>query len=296
MARQWTVLAILRTTTQFLDERGVPEPRLSAEHLLADVLGCRRLELYLGYDRPLAPDEVEAYRARVKRRLAHEPIQYITGKAGFRGLELDVDRHVLVPRPETEMLVGEVLAWARAEAKRGRAPTGGWRMIDLGTGSGAIACALALELEGVRWVLGIDRSPAAIAVARANAARVGAGRTLWAAGDGLTAFRPDLGADAVVANPPYVADGERGKLPCEVAEWEPPEALFAGPRGDEALARIVAEAPAALRPEGLLALEVGAGQAPRVRDMIEVSAGLEYLAIYRDHAGVRRGVLALARP
>ncbi len=146
MSEGWNVLSILRKTTEFLEGRGINEPRLSAEHLLADVLDCRRLDLYLRYDRPLSSDEVDSYRSRVKRRLAGEPVQYITGVAGFRGLELAVDPRVLVPRPETEQLVAEVLEWARARAARGRAPESGWRILDLGTGSGAIACALAVEL------------------------------------------------------------------------------------------------------------------------------------------------------
>ena len=294
MERRWTVLEILRTTTEYLEARAIPEPRLSAEHLLADVLGCRRLDLYLGYDRPLAPAEVDAYRARVKRRAAREPIQYITGKTGFRGLDLHVDQRVLVPRPETELLVGEVLAWARAEARRGRWPSEGWRIVDVGTGSGAIACALARELEGLGWILGTDVSPDALSVARANATAVGADRVLWAAADGLSALGPGLRVDAIVANPPYVADGDRGSLPREVAGWEPSGALFSGPRGDEALVRIVAEAPHSLEPGGLLALEVGQGQAKEIRERIRTTDGLEYLAIYRDHSGIERGVLALA--
>ena len=289
----WSVLSILRTTTSFLEERGVSEPRLSAEHLLADVLDCRRLDLYLRYDRPLTPEEVESYRSRVRRRLAGEPVQYITGVAGFRGLDLAVDRRVLVPRPETERLVAEVLEWARAKAARGEAPATGWRILDLGTGSGAIACALAVELEGVGLVVGSDKSRPALEVARANAARVGARRIAWVEADALSAFR--AGAfHAIVCNPPYVAETERLTLPAEVRDWEPAEALFAGPEGTEAIARIVEDAPARLAPDGLLAIEIGDRQEPSVRRMVERVAGLELLGGYRDHAGRARGVLAVA--
>jgi len=290
----WTVLSILRTTTRFLEERGVSEPRLSAEHLLADVLACRRLDLYLRFDRPLSSDELESYRSRVKRRLSGEPVQYITGVAGFRGLELGVDRRVLVPRPETELLVGEVLDWARAEAARGRAPGAGWRVLDLGTGSGAIACALALELEGVRLVVGSDRSRDALAVARANAARVGAARTAWVNADGLSGLRPAARFDAIVSNPPYIAEAERASLPAEVGEWEPEGALFAGPAGTEAIARLIREAPAHLRAGGLLAVEIGSGQDREATRLVEETAGLEFLAVYRDFTRAARGVLALA--
>lgn len=294
MSESWTVLSILRTTAGFLEERGVSEPRLSAEHLLADVLDCRRLDLYLSYDRPLNSDEVASYRSRVRRRLAGEPVQYITGVAGFRGLELAVDRRVLVPRPETERLVAEVLEWARARAARGQAPVSGWRMLDLGTGSGAIACALALELEGVRRVVGSDRSAEALNVARANAERVCAGRIAWVVADGLSVFQPGAPFDAIVCNPPYVAEGERASLPPEVAEWEPNEALFAGPAGTEAIERVVREAPIHLAEGGLLALEVGRGQDRAAQSLIQQTRGLDFLALYQDFSGVARGVLALA--
>jgi release factor glutamine methyltransferase len=294
VAEGWTVLSILRTTSGFLEERGVSEPRLSAEHLLADVLECRRLDLYLSYDRPLSSGEVESYRAHVKRRLAGEPVQYITGKAGFRGLDLAVDRRVLVPRPETERLVAEVLEWARAETARGRAPVAGWRILDLGTGSGAIACALARELEGVRLVVGSDASREALEVARDNAMRVGAERLAWVHADGLAPFRREGLFDAIVSNPPYVADAERDSLPVEVAGWEPPAALYAGPDGTEAIERLVSEAPVHLRAGGLLAVEIGGGQERRATGIVQGTEGLEFLSLYRDFSGSPRGVLALA--
>lgn len=290
----WTVLTLVRITTDFFQKRGVPAPRLSAEYLLADVLGCRRLDLYLDFDRPLTAGEIDAYREHVRRRSAHEPIEYITGKTAFRELELAVDPRVLIPRSETEQLVGEVLEWARAESRCGRAPSGGWRLVDVGTGSGVIACALAQELDGVDYVLGIDSSPDAIVVARGNAERNRVRRTQWMVADGLAALAPGLRVDAIVANPPYLADDERALLESQVVDWEPKTALFAGPRGDEALAAIVTAAAERLRPAGLLALEVGAGQATGVREMIAASDGLEHLSTYRDHNGIERGVLALA--
>jgi release factor glutamine methyltransferase len=231
----------------------------------------------------------------VRRRLAGEPVAYIVGRVGFRDLELEVDRRVLVPRPETELLVGHVLEWARAEAARGTRPGNGWRFVDVGTGSGAIACALAVELEGVERVVGIDASPAAVALARSNARRTGAGRTLWLAADLFEALRPGAAVDAVVANPPYLADGERDSLAPEVARWEPPEALFAGPTGEEAIRRLVASAPGRLRPGGLLAFEVGLGQSARARELVEATPGLVYVSTYRDHAGIERGILAICR-
>lgn len=292
MADQWTVLKILRRTTDHFAAKDVSEPRLSAEHLLADVLGCRRLDLYLDYDRPLTEAEISEYRDRVRRRMASEPIQYITGTTGFRGLDLKVDRRVLVPRPETEQLVGEVLAWVEAERESGRVPKGGWRVLDLGTGSGAIACSLAVELDDVHWILGVDRSVDALEVARANARRLQSTRNLWMAADIFSAVRPRTQFDAIVSNPPYIADGD-ASLPREVVDWEPPEALFGGPRGDEVVSRIVDHAGRWLRPGGLLALELGEGQAGAVRERIDGVEGLEYLTTFRDYTGIQRGVLAL---
>lgn len=290
----WTVLTLVRTTTEFFQKRGVPAPRLSAEYLLADVLECRRLDLYLDFDRPLTAGEIDAYREHVRRRSANEPIEYITGKAAFRELELAVDPRVLIPRSETEQLVDEVLEWARAESRCGRVPSRGWRLVDVGTGAGVIACALAQELDRLDFVLGIDSSPGAIVVARGNAERNRVRRTRWIVADGLAALKPNLRVDAIVANPPYLADDERALLEPQVVDWEPGAALFAGPRGDEALAVIVTAAAERLRPAGLLALEVGAGQAAGVREMIGASAGLEHLSTYRDHNGIERGILALA--
>ncbi len=292
---RWTILPLLRTTSEFLAERGVAEARLSAEHLLAEILGCRRLDLYLRYDRPVSETELAAYRAAVRRRLAGEPVAYITGKAAFRGLELIVDRRVLVPRPETELLVGEVLGWIGSETAAGRAPAGGWRILDLGTGSGAIALALASELDGAAFLVASDASRGALEVARANRRGTGVSGVHLVAADGLGAFGAAARFDAVVSNPPYVAAAERADLPVEVREWEPHGALHGGPRGDEALVRIVAEAAGRLRPGGLLALEVGEGQAAGVRERIRSSAHLVALGTYRDYAGVERGVLAAAR-
>jgi release factor glutamine methyltransferase len=224
----------------------------------------------------------------VKRRLAGEPVAYIIGRAGFRDLELEVDRRVLVPRPETELLVGQVLEWARAEERRGQRPEAGWRIIDVGTGSGAIACAL-------DWILGVDASPDAVELARDNARRVGAHRTRWVAVDLFEALRPGTQVDAMVANPPYLADGELNSLAPEVARWEPPEALFAGPTGEEAIRRLIADAPRWLRPGGLLAFEMGLGQGDRARELVDAERSLLFVGAYRDHAGIERGLLAVAR-
>lgn len=293
-ATDWTILALVRTTSQYFEERGVPEARLSAELLLADVLACPRLDLYLQFDRPVLPAQLQAYRDRVRRRARHEPVAYITGKASFRDLELDVDARVLIPRPETERLVAEVLDWMAAETRRGRAPERGWRIVDVGTGSGAIACALALEAADVWQVIGIDRSIDALEVAQANARRLGAEWVWWCSADALAALGSDVEFDAIVSNPPYLADDEREIVERQVADWEPTDALFAGPRGDEVVVELVRSAPRSLRSGGLLAIEVADEQASVARAEVEATPGLEMASVYRDLSGRERGVLALA--
>src|SRR5215218_5305009 len=165
-SRVWTVLEMIRWTTDYLAGKGIREPRLNAEILLAGVLGLKRLDLYLQFDRPLQPAELDEYRSRLKRRARHEPLQYIAGYADFRELRLRVDRRVLIPRPETELLVGEVLDWAGGRGARS--------VLDIGTGSGAIALSLATEGDFAR-VVGVDLSADALEVARENLALMAAG-------------------------------------------------------------------------------------------------------------------------
>ena len=261
-------------------------PRLDAEVLLAHVLGTTRATLLANFQTILNEDILGRFQRLVDRREQCEPIAYITGHKEFYGLDLLVTPDVLVPRPETESLVEACLdLLPRRELSH---------LADIGTGSGAIACALAVELEGVRLVVGSDRSGPALEVARANAARVGARRAAWVVADGLAAFRTGASFDAIVCNPPYVAVTERSSLPSEVRDWEPAEALFSGPEGTEAIARLVRDAPAHLAAGGLLAIEIGDRQEPAVRRMVEQVEGLELLGEYRDHAGRPRGILALA--
>src|SRR5690606_30630707 len=159
------VLDVSRKAAGVLAERGFEQARLESELLLAGVLGVKRLDLYLQHDRPLSPEELERYRTAVRRRLKHEPVQYILGTAAFRHLEVNVDGRVLIPRPETELLVGAVLEWSSVTGRRGA-------VLDIGTGSGAIALSLAAE-GGYERVVASDVSPDALDVARANAERLG---------------------------------------------------------------------------------------------------------------------------
>ncbi len=277
-------MELVRTTAEYLAGKGVESARLDAELLLAGILGVRRLDLYLQFDRPLEPAELAEYRSRVRRRAAREPLQYIEGMVAFRDLTLTVDRRVLVPRPETEVLVSEVLAWAA-----GRSDLVG---VDVGTGSGAIALALATEGPFARMV-GTDLSAAALEVAAANVTRAEAEDLVeLRAGDLLAPLREGEVVDVVVSNPPYIGWGERAALPPEVGEWEPEVALFADEGGLAVYRRLVEEAPARARPGGLLAVEVGWTQAATVAEMMGDAKRYRDVRIRKDLSGRERFVLA----
>jgi len=282
--RLWTVMDLIRTTAEYLAKKGVESARLDAELLLAGILGVRRLDLYLQFDRPVEPAELAEYRSRVRRRAAREPLQYIEGATAFRHLTLAVDGRVLVPRPETEVLVSEVLAWARGRS--------GLVGVDVGTGSGAIALALVTEGPFARMVA-TDLSAAALEVAGANVARVGVeDRIELRSGDLLAPLPEGEVFDVVVSNPPYIGREERAALSPEVGEWEPEMALFAEEGGLAVYRRLVEEAPAHGRPGGLLAVEVGWTQAARVADMMRETGRYGDIRIRKDLAGRERFVLA----
>jgi release factor glutamine methyltransferase len=256
---------------------------LSAELLLADTLGLKRLDLYLRFDQPVGPDELAEFKARLMRRARHEPLQYIAGHSDFRELRLKVDRRVLIPRPETEQLVGEVLSWASGRS--------GLAALDIGTGSGAIALSLAMEGPFDR-VLATDLSGEALELARENHLTVAADSPVEFRSGSL--FAPAAGErfDVVVSNPPYVGEEEREQLDAEVREWEPALALFAGTGGLELVTELVAAAPAHLRTGGLLALEIGTTQGRRVAELIAATGRFRDARVVRDLAGHDRIVLA----
>ncbi|RMG61618.1 MAG: peptide chain release factor N(5)-glutamine methyltransferase [Calditrichaeota bacterium] len=218
----WTIKRALEWTVQYFQKNDVPEPRLSAELLLAGVLGCRRIDLYLQFERILTPGERAAYREYIKRRLRREPVQYILGEAEFYGLSLKVTPAVLIPRPETELLVEKALEEAR------RFGTRPLRILDVGTGSGCIIVALGKHLpEAELWA--VDSSAAALEVARENALRHQL-EVHFLEGR-FEAVAPDLPApfQLIVSNPPYISEQEKALLQPEVVQFEPAEALFAAP-------------------------------------------------------------------
>jgi release factor glutamine methyltransferase len=252
-------------------------PRRDAELLLAHVLGWDQTALLTHPERLLTGEESEQFNRLVERRLGSEPMQYLTGKQEFFGLCFEVSPAVLIPRPETEHLVEAVLErFEREDAAR---------IVDVGTGSGAIAVALAHALPHSR-VTAVDLFPAALEVARRNAERHGViHRLTLLASDLLAAVKSD-GFDAVVANPPYIAAGE--VLEPQVANYEPPTALYAGPTGLEIYERLIPQAARVLKPGGWLMLEIGYGQSPAVRNLMD---GWADVSLVNDLQGIPRVVL-----
>ena len=281
--KRWTVMEMVGWTANYLGEKGFHNPRLNAELLLAGALGIKRLDLYLQYDRPLKAEELAAFKERLRRRAKREPLQYIDGKAAFRDLWLAVDPRVLIPRPETEGLVQAVLDWA--------AGRDALSALDVGTGSGAIALALATEGPFAR-VVASDLSADALEVARANREAAAPGAPVELRQGSL--FAPVAGErfDVIVSNPPYVGDEERAGLDAEVRDWEPAGALFAGVGGLDVLRPLVAGAAAHLSPGGLLAMEMGAGQADAVCALVRDTGAFTDPRVVRDLSGRDRIVMA----
>jgi release factor glutamine methyltransferase len=248
--------------------------------LLAHLLKKKRLDLYLEFERELDAPTLEKLREMVKRRAAGEPLQYITGEVEFCGLKLAVDHRVLIPRPETELLVESVVQ---------RKPQ---KIVDVGTGSGCVAIALASRLPSPEiWAL--DVSEEALEIAKTNAARYGVEKKVRFLQSDLLEKLPDsFTADAIVSNPPYIASGDLAKLPKEVKDFEPVRALVAGEDGLEAIHRLATDARRVLSPSGFVALEIGAGQRAPVEQLF-VKNGFEVAEIVKDLQGHERVIVAV---
>ena len=285
-ADSWTILRMILWSAEYLTGKGVEAGRLDAEWLLSTALGVDRFQLYLQYDRPLSPEEREAFKPLLRRRASREPLQYIIGRAAFRQLELKTDPRVLIPRPETEVLVQEVLDWASA--------VGGslGRVWDMGTGTGAVALSLAVE-GACTGVVATDVSPEALSVAAENAKRFDlSGLVEFREGSLFEPLETGDKFDVIVSNPPYIAEGEKGELQPEVRDWEPPEALFAGEDGMDVIRQLVAGAPDHLLAGGLLAFECGLGQAERIATDVNATGAFAAVRIRPDLTGRRRFVMA----
>lgn len=265
-----TLLELLTRTTEFFEKKGVPNPRLDAELLLAHELKCKRLELYLKFEKPVEEAVLERLRPLVKRRGDREPLQYILGDVEWGGVKLKVDRRCLVPRNETEEL------WEYITAERKETPP--QTILDLGTGSGALAIALKKSFPAAQ-VTAVERNADPLSLAKENAAlnsvEINFIQSSW--------FEKVSGRfDLIVSNPPYLTDAEAASAKPEVNVWEPREALTAPDEGFADIERIIQAAPGFLNPAGELWLETGIAHAPRVQAQ---AAGLAYAEVlfYKDH-------------
>jgi release factor glutamine methyltransferase len=283
-----TVLSLLRRAADHLKNHHVSEPRASAELLLGHVLGLDRLSLYLNADRPLEAEELEGFSRCLKRRLLREPVQYITGTQEFWSLALTVTPDVLIPRPETELLVEALLDFAR---KTGAEQM---RLMDVGTGSGAIAIAAARELPKAVVVAG-DLSLAALRLARDNARRHQVSQRMhFLCTDLFCGLRRSL-FDVVVTNPPYVKSSDFPLLPPEIRDYEPRHALDGGEDGLQTIRVLINQAPDFLRSGGILALEMGAGQADAVGALISRTDRYRGEHILKDYSAIDRVLIAQTR-
>ncbi len=282
----WTVLRLINWMKDYFARSGLDEPRLAAEVLLGHVLDCRRLSLYTQFDRTPNSEHLSALRGLVRRAAGGEPIAYLTGRKEFYSLAIKVTPDVLIPRPETELLVDAVLDYARS---RNNKPLMLW---DVCTGSGCVAVAAAKHCRTLS-VLATDISAPAVAVARENVERHGLDdRIRVEQADLLTLPESAEGFfDIITANPPYVTDAEMEQLP-EPVKREPAAALRAGPTGLEFIDPLIRQAQSHLKPNSLLALEIGFGQAGRVYDLLNETGRYENIRFLKDAAGIERAAIA----
>jgi len=281
----WTIATILNWTKRYFGEKGVANPRLDAEVLLSHIMGKDRLYLYVHFDQPLEAKELAAFRVAVKKRVTHLPVAYITGTKEFMGLDFQVSPAVLIPRPDTEILV-------EAALKR-LATVHTPQILDIGTGSGAICISMLVQLQSARGVA-VDISSSALAVAKENATiHQVTERLVFSHGD---LFVPVQGQvfHAILSNPPYIPEGDIAGLMPEVRQ-EPSQALVGGKDGLDFYRRIIHDGKNYLATGGFIALEVGIGQAQLVATMAEETGLFKVGDIIKDYGGIERVVILTER-
>ncbi len=279
----WTPLKLIEWTTQHFEKKGIPNPRLDAEWLLASCLQCERIELYTYYNKPVQAQELKQFRALVERRAQREPLQYIMGETEFYGLPIKTAPDVLIPRPETELLVEEALKTSPGET------------LDIGTGSGCIAVALAKNLTDAA-IVATDLNAAALELARENAKlndvadRIEFAEADLFPGKGAASSAPTF--SLIVSNPPYIPTPELDELQLEVRDWEPRTALDGGEAGLEVYRRIADGLAAVLADGGYFIGEIGNDQEAVIRDLFEAQKWCSSVVIKKDLAGHPRIVIA----
>jgi release factor glutamine methyltransferase len=284
----WTIRRLLEWTTQFLEQKRSESPRLEAQLLLAEALGCSRTHLYTHHDEEPAEEKRKAFKDLVQQRIKGKPVAYLLGRKDFFSLEFEVNPAVLIPRPDTEWVVTECLRLAKPMAEP--------RILDVGTGSGCLAVALAKQHKGAR-VTAVDISPEALAVAARNAARHGViDRVAFLEGDLFQPIPAGTRFDFVISNPPYIPRAEIATLAADVREHEPHLALDGGVDGFAVFDRLIAAAPDYLEPSGHLLVEIHAYQEEPCRERIARHEGYELAGTIHDLAGLPRVLRAQWRP
>lgn len=288
MADEWTIGRLLQWTADYLKQHGSESPRLEAEVLLAHARSCQRIELYTSFEDPAGEELRNRFRELVRRRAEGMPVAYLVGHREFYSLDFRVTPDVLIPRPETELVVLTLLDLIKARASD-RQPI---LLADVGTGSGIIGITVAKQAPQVR-VTAIDISPAALAVARDNAQRLGVeGRIEFVHGDLLAAIPPQKKFDFIASNPPYVTQQEFADLPREVKAYEPELALVAGVSGTSVIERLIPQAAERLQAGGSVLLEISPMLQQRVETLIAADPRWELAPTVKDLAGLARVVQA----
>lgn len=277
---QPSLLDILNKTSDYFKAKGIENHRLDAQLLLGHVLGMRRLDLYMNFDRPMGEEELGRFRDLVKRRGAREPLQHLLGEVPFREITLKIDRRALIPRQETELIVDLV---------RKALPPGGGTVLDVGVGAGPIYLSLLKEIPAAR-VSGVDVTETAVLLTRENAARLGLPAEDLHLGDAFAPFPADRRWDVIVSNPPYVGENELPQLQPEVRDHDPRTALIGGKEGWEFPARLMEAAHARLKEGGQLIMEIGAGQFPILKERAASGAWRSCFSS-RDYQDIERFIL-----
>lgn len=283
-----TVLEVIQRSTEFLARKGIESARLEVELLLGHVLKAPRLRLYLDFERQLTPSELDAMREYVRRRAGREPLQHIVGSTSFCGLEIKVNRDVLIPRPETEVLAEHGWQFLASRREQLQRPL---LALDFGAGSGCVALALASHAPDVQ-IMALEISIAALDVARENAERLGlAGRIQFVEGSGFDALPKGGRFDLIISNPPYIPSSEIDQLAPEVRHHDPRLALDGGLDGLDFPRKLASQAPEYLAPGGQLMCEFGDGQSPAVSSIFE-AFHWQVKAVLPDLSGRARILIA----
>lgn len=280
---QMTVLEILNRTKVFFEKKGIPDARLDAEYIISHGLKMKsRMDIYLNFEKPLTDAELDVLRQMVARRANREPLQHIIGDTSFRGFIIKCDKRALVPRPETEMLVD----MAKERLKGIETPL----IVEVGTGTAAISIACAKEIAGAK-VLATDISEDALSLARENAdanelgANAEGSNLTFAQGDLLDAVKVDQKIDCLIANLPYIPDGEKGKLQPEVDKFDPALALYGGPDGLDLVRKLLQQTEGKLSAGAPILLEIGSEQAEVLKNEAANYPWLEFAGIHKDYCG-----------